>query len=389
VHPSRINKLVFLSSCPEPWGGSEELWYGTALQFASSGHQISVVKTLIDPSHANIRVLQQACRSVDDYYDQYQVPRLLRLARRVLPHRWLPPTPDFGYEWLCKYLHRLKPDLVVVSQGENFDGLHFVNACHQGNVAYVLISQKATDSKWPCAETRSVMRRAYAGAERAYFVSNHNLELTQCQMGLRLSNAEIVRNPFLTPVSEALPWPDTADGVFKLACVARLFIMEKGQDVLLRVLAQEKWKQRPIEVNFFGVGMHLEALKGMASFLGLDNVRFAGFTSEISDVWREHHALVLPSRCEGLPLSLVEAMLCGRFGIVTDVGGTAEIVDDNESGFVAQAATVQSFDEAMERAWQQRHQWQHIGRQAAASVRTYVPADPCATFADKLRELLK
>ena len=71
-------------------------------------------------------------------------------------------------------------------------------------------------------------------------------------------------------------------------------------------------------------------------------------------IWKENHILVLPSRYEGLPLVLVEAMWCGRPAVVTDVGGNAELCRDRQTGFVAQSATLASVAEAMERAWEAR-----------------------------------
>jgi hypothetical protein len=55
------------------------------------------------------------------------------------------------------------------------------------------------------------------------------------------------------------------------------------------------------------------------------------------------HALVLTSRCEGLPLSLVEAMLSGRVPIVTDVGGNREVVNE-ACGFLAASASEAAVD---------------------------------------------
>lgn len=106
------------------------------------------------------------------------------------------------------------------------------------------------------------------------------------------------------------------------------------------------------------------------------------------EIWRTHYALVLPSRAEGLPLVQVEAMMCGRPAIVADAGGTAEIIRDGEHGFLAAAATETAIDEALERAWQRRADWQAIGMAAAAHVRTLYPPDPCGTFADRLMKLV-
>jgi len=97
---------------------------------------------------------------------------------------------------------------------------------------------------------------------------------------------------------------------------------------------------------------------------------------------------VLSSRSEGLPLALVEAMLCGRPAIVTNAGGSAEIVEDNINGFIAHAPTTEAFDEALERAWARRSEWEQIGKGAAESIRKIVPFDPAAQFAKMLLEIV-
>ena len=231
------------------------------------------------------------------------------------------------------------------------------------------------------------MRSAFRGALRCYFVSQHNLELTQWQIGDTLTHAEIVRNPFLVS-GQQLSWPEGGDSRLRLACVARLDVCDKGQDILLHVLARQQWRDRHLLVSYYGVGSQGEALRALAERLALRNVRFCGFVSDVESIWRSHHALVLPSRTEGLPLALVEAMMCGRFGIITDEGGGSEVVEEGGTGFIAKAATVDEFDKAMERAWQAREQWPSLGRAAAASIRTMVPPDPAASFAAKLLEIM-
>ncbi len=87
-----------------------------------------------------------------------------------------------------------------------------------------------------------------------------------------------------------------------MACVARLDLESKAHDVLFNVLAAPKWRQRALEVDVVGrEGPHMQLLHDLSEFLGLERVRFRDSADEISSVWAECHALVLPSRKEGLP----------------------------------------------------------------------------------------
>jgi glycosyltransferase involved in cell wall biosynthesis len=122
----------------------------------------------------------------------------------------------------------------------------------------------------------------------------------------------------------------------------------------------------------------------MARYHRLANVTFAGHVKDVAGIWAANHALVLPSRAEGLPLTIVEAMLCGRVPIVTDVGGNAELIRDGATGFVASAPTEAELDAALERAWQRRAEWPAIGAGAARSIRKKVPREPAHIFAEAL-----
>jgi glycosyltransferase involved in cell wall biosynthesis len=116
-------------------------------------------------------------------------------------------------------------------------------------------------------------------------------------------------------------------------------------------------------------------------------VRFVGQVDDVGAIWSRHQALILPSRCEGLPLALVEAMLAGRLVIATDAGGTKEVVDDNVTGFLASAATPDALEEAMNRAWSRRHEWPQIATVAAERIRRLVPRDPGAALVTALDDL--
>lgn len=379
-------RFAFASSCTDFWGGSEELWAGAAHIFAGAGHRVRAFKTNIDRREKQIIKLEAANCPVVDL--QGLPPKPLRLLNRFLPHDRQPLHKNYAQKSLDKALRSFQPHLTVVSQGINFDGVYLAEVCRRQNRPYVVVAQKAVDFLFPADEERAAVRAVYESAVKCFFVSRHNLNLTEEQIGAVLPNAEIVFNPFAVPFENSLSWSEE-DGNVRLACVARLFIIDKGQDILLRVLAMEKWKKRDVEVVFFGEGVNKQALVEMARLLEVRNVKFAGYVGDVEHIWKESHALVLPSRSEGLPLALVEAMLYGRPSIVTDVGGMAEIIDDNVTGFVAAAPTAQAFDEALERAWMQRRDWRQIGIRAADSIKKIVPREPCRQFADRLLELTK
>ncbi len=369
--------IQFFSTCPEAWGGSEELWAGAARRLARSGYQVTANLSYYAPEQPQIVQLIESGVRLEKY-------RGIPFIRRYhgFSGRWEPALTRAR-------LKATQPQLAIVSQGENMDGHPQVLYCRELGIPYVIICQKAKEDHCPMDEHREKLRQSFVRAERVFFVSKHNREITEERLGQKLSNAEVVWNPFNVDFQPDLAWPELDGGRFRLACVARLWLRDKGQDILLKILAQEKWRSRPVEVYFYGLGLNAVALAEQAKMLGLTQVHFAGFEPHVMEIWRQNHLLILPSRSEGLPLALVEAMLCGRPSIVTNAGGNAEVLDDEESGFLARAATVEAFDEAMERAWNRRAEWQKIGMNASRLVRKKVPEDPCAIFADKLEAIYR
>jgi glycosyltransferase involved in cell wall biosynthesis len=373
-----LSRVAVISANETPWGGSEELWQRAALALASRGLRVDVYKARLPLDIAPVARLRDAgCRLHD-------LARPLGLPMRLFGHISFLSRPFALLLLMTRLTLGLllrRPDFVILSQGGNWDGLHFGSLLLRLKIPFVLVSQKATEFYWPPDHLSDRVLKLYQGCVHAYFVSEHNKRLTEVQLGEALRSASVVRNPFLV-FYDAVPGPLPPGDTVDLACVGRIYPMEKGQDLLIQLLAKEKWRNRPITVTFYGEGIQRRSLERLGKLLGLDNLRFAGHVEDPAVIWARHPLLVLPSRCEGLPLVVVEAMLAGRVVVATDAGGTAEVIDDNATGFIAKASTLASLDDALERAWQARAAWPEIAASAASSIRTMVPADPGTDFTD-------
>lgn len=378
----RSRKVVFVSTMAgSPWGGSEELWSQTAMRLLNMGHAVGASVYEWPSRPAPVAELVSAGADVE--FRPRKRPMLGRLIAKCRQRLTPSPVDHGSMAWLKKQ----SPDLVVISQGGPWDGLPWMTACRKLGLRYCPIIHANSEIWWPLDEWRDGILSGFPGAERVFFVSQANKRLFELQCGIRIPNGEVVINPWMVDAAEAVPWPD-GGGVTRIACVGRVDPQAKGQDLLLQVLAMPKWRERPIHLNIYGGGPCEQALRALQQMLDLRNVTFAGHVSDVRRIWAENHALILPSRFEGLPLVIVEAMLCGRPVITTDIAGNAEYLRDGVTGFVAEAPTPRHVDEALERAWSKRADWREMGAGARQDMLAALPADPIETFTRRLLDLV-
>jgi glycosyltransferase involved in cell wall biosynthesis len=218
-------------------------------------------------------------------------------------------------------------------------------------------------------EFRDSVKEFFERAFRVVFVSRQNMQTAERQLARNLTNAIVLQNPVNLFDLTLVPWPLSRQ--VRMASVARLQAAYKGQDILLEVLGSGGWRSRDWRLHLYGEGPDRKYLEALVQHYGIaERVEFCGKIDEIRSIWEVNHLLVAPSRGEGTPLALVEAMLCARPAVVTDVGGNAEWTEDGQTGFVAEAPTAKSFAAALERAWAARTKWQVMGNQARDNALT-------------------
>ncbi len=120
-----------------------------------------------------------------------------------------------------------------------------------------------------------------------------------------------------------------------VCCMAGNYSRYKGHDIFL-LAASEILKKYP-NTKFLIAGKADDSLSVLARKLKIENsVIFLGFRRDVPEVLKASNLLVCPSLQEGLAGAVREAMSVGLPSVVTDAGGNAEIVRDEETGFLVE-----------------------------------------------------
>jgi glycosyltransferase involved in cell wall biosynthesis len=384
-----------------PWGGSEVLWHLAARRMQTDGHEVAVnfkhwphtavqLKEIIEHGGAVSFREQPLGRNGSAALG---LKRLMQIAsarknKSTPPRRNLAQQDPARAEEDAKWFQRERPDAVLFTLGYHSDAIFPADRCYDVGIPYAINLQCASNFFFIPSHRLEDFRRWYRNAAKVYFVSQENQDKLENNIAMRLDNAEIISNPFAMDYDADPSFPSTENG-FKLAVVGRVHFQSKGQDVVVDVMKQDRWRERDLEINFYGHDQsNLQQLKDLIAMHGLEKqLHYVGFQKDVQGIWENNHGLLLPSRYEGAPLIVTETMLCQRMPITTNLGRNAELIDDNQSGFIAESATVKLVDEAMERAWQQRHRWQEMGVTAGRHIRQRYPRDPVKDFTDRLMGL--
>ncbi|RIK10018.1 MAG: hypothetical protein DCC49_04385 [Acidobacteria bacterium] len=128
----------------------------------------------------------------------------------------------------------------------------------------------------------------------------------------------------------------------------------KGYDVLIEALAQADSRIR-IKVAGSGPIVHgglsaIQELEDAAERAGVaDRIEFLGVRDDINALMAEGDFHVLPSRWEGLPGVLIEAMAMGLPSVASAVGGVSEALVDSKTGFLTEPGDPTSLADGLNR----------------------------------------
>lgn len=191
-----------------------------------------------------------------------------------------------------------------------------------------------------------LIKRIWRGAGAVTAISAEQVAMARRTM----DDLELVTIPNGVDTTAFAPADDRLQRTFTIVCVARL-IERKGQHHLLQAFAHLRAVcGEPVKLVFVGTGDAEPQLRELANRLNVaDAVTFKGFVprEQMPPVYRESDVFVLPSQQEGMSIALLEAMASGLPVIVTDTGGTTELVTEGQNGEIVAWADVQALTRAL------------------------------------------
>jgi glycosyltransferase involved in cell wall biosynthesis len=334
------------------WAGSEEVWYRMAIMALQNGARVLACL------HQDLLAgepLKQFVKSGGELINwrRRKIARFENFAQKI--------APNFTNRRLGH------PELILLSCG-SLPGITYVPGLleylKESNAKFAVLCLFNAESLAISTKERREVAWILKNSKANVFVAEQNRALAVRQFGISLNSASVFYGPLRERFEAPLPMP-CVDSTPIFSCVARLDMLWKGQDILLEVLSSNLWKSRHWKLRIYGNGSDKLHIEHLVKMFGLeDRTTFAGFVNDTREIWADSQLMVLPSRGEGTPLATLEAMMCGRPVVTTDVGGNREVLEEGLTGWIADAATPRSFAQAMERAWLDRGRWAEMGRAA-------------------------
>jgi glycosyltransferase involved in cell wall biosynthesis len=185
------------------------------------------------------------------------------------------------------------------------------------------------------------------------------------------------------------------EGTFVIASLSSL-TPEKGIDVLLNAISHIRTGREtagiPFKVLVIGDGPERERLETVVHNLNLEGcVEMLGHRSDARELLQMVDIFVLPSRNEGLPIALLEAMASNCGIVATNVGEVASVITRQEQGFLVDADDVEGISRAISDFLKDRDKLNSAKRHSYYRVKdafssTEMARQYCEVYAEVIRK---
>ena len=174
---------------------------------------------------------------------------------------------------------------------------------------------------------KQVAKLNYYWADRITSVTSFNREW-EYMLGASPAKLEVIYNG--VDVKKFRPMPEKTER-WTVVSVIRIDYFKDPLN-LIRAMDHVVKKIPEARCYIYGpviVPEYAERCRREIFSLGLEEkVKFMGFTSKPEEAYNQGWVVVQPSMSEGTPISILEAMACGRPIVATDAGGVAEALGD-------------------------------------------------------------
>lgn len=148
----------------------------------------------------------------------------------------------------------------------------------------------------------------------------------------------------------------------------------KGVDILIRAIPKVIELIPNLSVRIAGFGPEENELKKLVKELNLEeHVKFLGFVSE-EDKFKNcisSKITVVPSRWDCLPITLLEAMACGKCIIASNVGGIPDVIEDGVDGLLFESENVEDLADKIVTLLKDENLREDMGRAAKEKAKQY------------------
>jgi len=366
------------------WGGSEELWYKTAVYAAAKGWKVGCAVYHWPAKESKMQVLKNAGALI------IYLPNKGR-SKKNLVERIQNKISKARTRQVLRSLPVDKYDIVVVSQGAfeitTATWRNFYNRLHK----YIVLYHNYKEHEVLKGEKKLAVQNWVQQASLNLFASRRIIEVLENNSGIKANHADILLNPisFTTPVA-LQPYPSLQNGNYCFVMLAALEVWRKAQDNLINALSSEKWKQRNWVLHLYGDGKDKQKLYELIRKNGMEQKIFLkGNSNDIQPVLQNAHLLLQITHIDAMPLSVVEAMAMARPVVVSRIGDMPYWVTENENGWISDNASVEQIDFTLEKAWQDKDIWHLMGENAFKTFKGKFPLSAEENLLEKIESALR
>ena len=201
---------------------------------------------------------------------------------------------------------------------------------------------------------------------------------------------EVIPNPVFMPARRARPEQPSPEGRFTLLAVGRLDGVQKCLDKLVGAFATVAERHPTWDLVIVGDGPEEAALRRLAAVKGIgERVRLENSTQNICQAYLDAHLFALPSRWEGFPNALAEALAHGLPAIgFREASGVAQFITDGETGWLADGLADEiTLAKVLDEAMASNPERARRGANAARSMTGYTPEIQFERWASLIRSV--